>query len=571
MTAHETIPKRTLRLLSRYWPYVAVGVAFAASRILYWLVFDVRFDVSPTRYFIQYIGQWFVEHDFLRSLLHLSQQPPLQNLLTGMCLRIFGAPLAFRVLHAAYIALGLTTALSMLHAMLRLGVLRAIAVGSAALYAVSPVTVIYENWLFYHVPVVALHLLTLVALLRYYRRGTLGSGLSCFGLFATSALFYALFGPVLLVVIALALLIRPPRTADRRSSPHARLLAALAIPLCVLLADKARTRFFVGHSQGDAFLWVNLTVKTIQSMRPGEVELLVRSGRITRAGLVGLFTVPLSEFDRDLRVPYAPTGVPLLDLETAPDGSVNAHALENLLIAETAFKKDALYLLSHAPSAYLASVFGALTTWYFASPLDYEESEPNQNKANLKALTEKIDAFFLPDANGDQRLLMVAFPLLVLYGIYRVLGARGTLESERSTVAAISYMLLLILYVTFATTAVSCGDFSRYRYNIDPFYVILFSLLATDCAQRGGNALCRRLARWPSRMRRASRSASLRRPLPIIPDCRFDDRRGTNPRARALVPILAIPRRPFYVILFSLFLTDCGERGAGGWRRRIGA
>lgn len=495
MNAPETIVRRTRRVLSRHWPYVVVGVAFAASRVVYRLVFDIRFDTSPTTYFIQYINPWFVEHDFLRSLLHLSQQAPLQNLLTGGCERILGAPLGFRVLHAAYLALGLTTALTMLHAMLRLGVLRAIATGSALLYTVSPVTVFYENWLFYHVPVAALQLLSLVALLRHYRRGTTASALSCFGLFATSALFYALFGPLLLLAIGLALLVRPPRALDPRSSPRTRLLVALAIPLSVLLLDKARTRLYVGHNQGDAFLWVNLAFKTLAALRPGEGQLLVDSGQITRAAQVGLFTVPLSEFNRDLRVPYAPTGVPLLDLETTPDGSVNAHALENVLLAETVFKKDALYLLRNETRAYLRSVFNALTTWYFESPLNYEESRPDPNKSNLRPLTEKIDAVFLPDANGVQRLLMFSFPLTVLYGLYRVLGGRGTLESERSTVAAVSYMLLLIVYVTFATTAVSCGDFSRYRYNIDPFYVILFSLLATDCAHRCRAALRARFAR----------------------------------------------------------------------------
>ena len=53
---------------------------FVVSRLLYRVAFGVRLDVSPVRYFIQYVDPWFVEHDFVRSILHLHHQAPLQNL-----------------------------------------------------------------------------------------------------------------------------------------------------------------------------------------------------------------------------------------------------------------------------------------------------------------------------------------------------------------------------------------------------------------------------------------------------------------------------------------------------------
>jgi hypothetical protein len=150
------------RWLAR-WPYVAVILVFGALRLIYRFALDLRFDYSPVYEFIQYIDPWFVEHDFVRSILYLNQQPPLQNLLTGGCIRVFGTPAAFTVLEVLYVALGLATILSMLHAMLRLGVTRTTAAVFAALYAVSPVTVFYEYWLLYHTPVVALLTLSVVS------------------------------------------------------------------------------------------------------------------------------------------------------------------------------------------------------------------------------------------------------------------------------------------------------------------------------------------------------------------------------------------------------------------------
>jgi len=488
MSTREAVSTRVFAAWSRRWPYLVVSAAFAVSRLFYRFVFDVRFDTRPAEEFIQYIGPWFVEHDFFRSLLYLHQQPPLQNLLTGGCVKLFGAPLGFEILHAVYVGCGATVALGIVQVTLRLGVPRAIAVGFAALYAVSPVTVFYENWLFYHEPVAALQVLSLLALLRYYRLGTFGAGLLFFALVATSALFYSLFAPVL-VLVGLALFVRPPLAADGRQAARARLVLALAIPLAALGLDRARTRILVGHDQGAAYFWMNLAVKTFDGMRPGRRALLVEGGQISRAPELMLFSRPLSEYDKNLRIAHMPTGVPLLDLEYAPDGSLNAHPLEKVLIAESFYKKDALYLFLHAPDAYWRSVFEALTQSYFHSPLDYDKSISSPNRDKLSAFVEKTNVVFLPDKEGVQRVLVVLLPLAFLYGLHRVLGARGVLESERSTAAVIVCMLVVVSSVTLATVAISFGDFCRYRYNLDPYSLILLSLLATDVAEGARRAL----------------------------------------------------------------------------------
>ena len=483
-----------------HWPYAAVILVFAASRLVYRFGLHIQFDSSPVYEFIQYINPWFVEHDFLRSLLYLHQQAPLQNLLTGGCIRLFGTPAAFTVLQGIYVALGLATILGMLHCMLRLGAARPIATVCAALYAASPVTVFYENWLLYHAPVAALLTLSLVALLRYYRTGTFGAGLLFYSLFGTASLFYAMLNPLLLVAVTLVLLARPP-SADRRcDSPRVRMLLALSIPLCVLGLDRARTQVLVGHSQGGAFLWVNLAVKTFYEMRPAEQEVLVRRGLIPIPPRAAFLLIPPSTYGA-LRIPHPPTGVPLLDMESTPDGSVNPHALGIVLVAEKYYKEEAIVLLRYAPDAYWRSVLQALTQGYFWSALDYDETLHSDNRNTLRRLEKKTDILLWPDGNGVPRLVVMALPMTLLYGAYRVLGARALLESERSAVAVISCMLVVITYVTLATTLVSYGDFSRYRFNVDSLYVILFALMATDfasgAAHRWRREGARLRSRWP--------------------------------------------------------------------------
>jgi hypothetical protein len=183
-------------------------------------------------------------------------------------------------------------------------------------------------------------------------------------------------------------------------------------------------------------------------------------------------------------------------MDLTPDGRVNAHAIEKVLIAEKYYKQDALFLLRHASKAYLHAVLRALTVDYFLSPLDYDYSCPSPNRERLRAIDKKADGLFLPDGDGAERLLTIALPATLLYGLYRVLGARSMLESERSRAAVISCMLVIVAFLAAATLLVAVGDISRYRFNADPFYVILLALMATDLGDRGGSLFRRAGARF---------------------------------------------------------------------------
>ena len=504
-TASSTLPALPSRGdLSRWWPYFALVVVFAISRFLYRRVLDLEFDYTPLNSFIQYLRLWFVEHDFWRSLLYLHQQAPLQNLLTGGAIRVLGLAAAIRVLDGLYLLLGLVTVLAIVHAMLRLGVARWLAVVATAVYAISPVTVFYESWLFYHQPVAALLTLSLVALLRYYRVGGASAAFGFFGLFALVGLFYAIYNPVLLVVTVGVLLLRPPNPPRHGGWPRVRMLAALSIPLALLVLNLAKTKALVGYGHGEAFLWQNLAFKTFYELRPGERERLQRAGLVSHAPDHLLFGAPLPRFG-SLRCTHPPTGVPLLDLDPTPDGEPNAHSLERVMIADKYHKPDAIYLLRHYFPDYWRSFVRGLTTGYFLSALDYDHSLRSETRRKLTAVAAQIDFLFLPDRTGRQLLLVVALPCILLYGLYRVLGTRASLESQRSTVAALSYMILTILYISFATTVVAVGDFSRYRFNLDQFYLILFALMATDLGRRARGVW--RGVRARLRLRRTQRMA----------------------------------------------------------------
>jgi hypothetical protein len=475
--------RRAPGVLMRYWPYVAVALIFLVSRLVYRVCYGVRFDPSPVSFYIQYADPWFLRHDFLRSILYLHHQAPLQNVLVGIPLLLMNDAHAFMVLDVVYVGIGLATALGLLSAMLNLGARAGWAVLVTGLYASSPTTVVYENWLFYHLPVACLLIWALVALLRYYRSKTLVSALAFFSALAGAALFRSSLGLVYVGAILGWLLLWPPFDVSGRRSARKMILKAAAGPMLVLALVSAKPSFMLGYGYGEALLWGNLSTKVWEQLPRSERDRLLAEGIVSPA--VDLFCLTDLEHFGQLRMQQPPTGVPLLDMERAPNGRWNAHAIEYLPITRQYFKRDALYLLSHYPGAYLRGVVSGLSQ--YLAPCTIDMMLPiTQSYLQLTGLRNSIDRFWAIGDGNLSLVLTLVLPLLLLFAGYRLRRARQAVFSERQAAVGYAYMVATILYVSASTLLISFGDFSRYRYDIDPLYLVLLAVALSD-----GDALVR--------------------------------------------------------------------------------
>lgn len=475
-------------------PYLFVAMVFLVSRLVYRRVFGITFDESPIGFFIQYIDPWFMKNDLWRSLLYLHHQAPLQNLLVAVFVRSFELEHARIALDTVYASLGFTVVMALVHVMLRTGARPLAAAIISALYAINPTTVLYENWLFYHVPVTCLLLCSLIALLAFYRSGSLRSALAFFSLIALAALFRSTLGPLFMIACVLLLVLRPPQL---RSSARRIVLQAAAVPLLVLCANSFKPNLLIGYGYGEALAWGNIVPKVFEALPPDERNRLIREKRVSRAARIFCLT-DLRAFG-DLRIPHEPTGVPLLDVHHAPNGRWNAHALEYLLIARKYYEPDAKFLLTHYPEVYLKSLRFALQG--YLAPCTHDMVLPGTpNYSRLSRIIGPIDAALGPQPRGRLLWLSLWLPALFAYGVYRLLRANDRSLLGRAEQLGIAYALLTIGYVTAVSTLVSFGDFSRYRYDIDPMYLTLGALLGSE------------LLRLPTRLRSALGARSARSP-----------------------------------------------------------
>lgn len=468
-------------------PYAVVLASFVSARGMYRQRAGVTFDSTPIFSYIQYFDPWFVEHDFWRSLLYLHHQAPLLNLLVGGALRWLGEPAAFEALAALWLLLGFGTAVGLLHAMLRLGTQPSIATATVSAYAAAPATVVFENWLIYHVPIAFLLVLALGALLAYQRRPTPARAAAFFWTLAIVGLFRSTFGPLFLLLSLGLLHWKLPFSGEPRRLRR-QLWRAAALPLSLLALNSIKPQLLIGHGYGETMLWGNLVAKLRNELPPAELERLIQQGAVSRATKVFALT-DLREF-RELRVAQAPTGVPLLDLERTPNGRWNAHALEYLKITEKYYRPEAVYLLSEYPWTYVKSVGAALLQ--YTAPSTEDSMLPGTDAyRRVRAVAEPIDRGFGRRTDGAQWLLVLGLPALLAYALSRLTSRRATLPSQRRPTAALAFIVLTIGYVTAISVLISCGDFSRYRFDIDPLWCLLAVLLATELVSVTRSALHR--------------------------------------------------------------------------------
>ena len=133
---------------------VILGVIFIVSRILYRAA-GLQFDAGTITRTWHFIDIELLKHDLWRSVFYLHTQPPLMNLLTGIGLQLF--PASYASIFQAFFLLGgfiLTLAIYFLGK--RLAFPEFLSVTLAVWFAVSPATLVFENYFFYTYPTMVL-------------------------------------------------------------------------------------------------------------------------------------------------------------------------------------------------------------------------------------------------------------------------------------------------------------------------------------------------------------------------------------------------------------------------------
>lgn len=437
-------------------------VAFAISRV--WLVLaGVRFDTTTLPYFWQFVDPALLRHDLLRSVWYLHSQPPLYNLWLGFNLKLFRTQFAGAV-HLEYLAMGVAMAVILFILLERItgSVIWGAAV--AALFALSPAVLLYENWLFYEYPVAFMLLVAAVALDQYVRRRSNAWAV----VFFTSDLLIVFTRstfqlPWLVLVVALTVWLMP----DARRT--ILLLGCTALILVSLLSVKNYIEF--GTPLSSSWSGMNLAQVAFADLSPTTRRALVADRTLTSISAVPPFS-PLNRYGQAFR-DTRHTGVPALDAPTKTSGARNLNNIAYIRISRR-YLDDSLRLIWARPDIYLHGVADGLKL--FATPsADLEYLDRSRAKIrHWNGLFDRLVFLRLPPPVRTYLGIVVAYLVAMAYGLLLfVRRIRKGRDRRDPATALLLFAWCTTAYITIVSAFGEVSENQRLRFCLDPLVVLL--------------------------------------------------------------------------------------------------
>ncbi len=448
-------------------------VLYVASRIGFHLA-GVRFDDGSLQWFYQILDPELLRKNLAQSVFYQHCQPPAFNVFLGLTLKLFGesARTAFTVLYGL---MAFAACLGTLTLLRGLGVRRLIALPLVCLMMICPTLVIYENWLFYDLPVLVMLVAAAVGLqqwsgslkLRWLGVFVVALAAICLTRSFFHLAYLAMIGGCLTVVAA----------GHRR-----RLALAVLVAFAATSTLYAKNLVVFGKFAGSTWLGMTLSEMTTYGLSQTERQMLVDGGAISEISLLWPFT-PLDEFPREYRTTAGFDGIEVLTEPFKSTGKPNYNHVAYIGIADQYFK-DAIALVRHRPRAYLTALAKA---WYHYLRPASRENLVADNRAALGWYDDGWNTVFYGHVPLPYRMnrkqaevfvllavgLVTGFATAVFLAVSRRARAQWMTPQRR---IVLWFMLLTVVYVTIVGTLLESGENFRFRFYVGPFYLCFFAM-----------------------------------------------------------------------------------------------
>lgn len=467
-------------------PYVLIVLAFACSRIVYYLA-GIRFDTHILTFNFQFIDLQLLRTKLLESVFYFHMQPPLMNLLLGAALKAFPENYG-TALHVLYMAAGLSSAILLYLTMLRLGVSEWISTALVILFVTSPASIMYENFPMYEYLIMWLLLASGIVLFRLIREPRFGVAFVCFSLLAVLAWIRSLYHLFYLVGIAAVLAFCLKR--------HRRMIVLSSLfPILAVFALFLKNYIVFDLFASSSWLGHALTTCTIHQLTDAEKDTLIQQGKLDAIARVesGVLVADYRPFFPDVK----PTGIAVLDQELKSTGGLNTNNIYYLK-ADFAYRRTAKQVLLHYPIGYLRS---EAIAWfcYFRPPTDFFQFDESRTpirafdrfynlvvfgqfreapNKDLRRIKSEGHALSLPLYTG--LFLMIGFPFLLVWSLMFLIRGLRSRTLPAAQIGLLAFVIFNILYIVATTNFLSSFENNRYAFPSYSLYVALFGL----CLQR---------------------------------------------------------------------------------------
>jgi hypothetical protein len=452
---------------------------YAVSTALYALL-GVHFDGLGAMVGMQFIDPELLKERLFESLWYYHASPPGLNLIAGVGLKLFGQQ-ADWFYSACFHILGLLVAGAVYLLTWKLSASRIAASITTGLLVFSPQFVIYENWLFYSFPSMALLTLATFALYKFAETGRQRWCVGFFALLGVLLMTRSLFHPGWLVFVAAFL-------AATQWGHRRQILLAASVPLIIVLLWCGKNYYYFGSFGMSTWLGLGLSNITTLMLPTAELQPLVERHELSQWALVSRYDERRLIFLADL----APaTGIPVVDYIAKSDGRVNFN-YKDVPVINRYYTADALTVIRKFPSVYLTGVVMANRLYF--SPTSMNMFIDQRNLDAVRPM-EKVFTPLLAGTTPSTRMmpvpmfgfadhlgrpvntslpLMLAWIVVFAYGYTQArkafLGGGTALPNPRAIV--MGFIVLTAGYLWIVSTALELGENYRYRFLIEPLFFV---------------------------------------------------------------------------------------------------
>src|SRR5262249_40253987 len=124
-------------------------------------------------------------------------------------------------------------------------------------------------------------------------------------------------------------------------------------------------------------------------------------------------------------------------------------------------------------------------TWrYFSSASDDALANDYRVTSDFIRFTQRYNKFFLAELSPGSVawILVISFPLLLIFGCIEIRRLHS--KKHNPQLWALNFMMFHLIWLSVLTVSVSWGNYNRYRFEFDAFYVVLLGLVFTSIAAR---------------------------------------------------------------------------------------
>jgi len=481
----KNIPARPWNaFLQHPYSYAVLMAAYIGIHLhFYWL--GGKFDDYDYRFW-QMLDIELLRTRLLESLWYLHIQPPLFNLFLGLVEQgSFGrAKIVYPVF---YHLLGVVSAIALFRLLLRFRIRAGIALFTTCGCFLSPSWMLYENWLMYTFPIMALLIFIAAKMHIYVQTQKSRDGVVLFVLMMLLAYLRSIFH--YLWFLAAVGILWTYFNGKRKS-----LLLAACVPFFLIMALYAKNAAVFGSWTTSTWLGPNLNMMTAAIPLSIKRDYLLQ-GKITPISVEYPFS-PVDYYQKFIT--HKTWGVPVLDRKEKNNGDINFNHGDFVEINRR-YQKEAMTLIAASPVDYWILV---KRNWrrYCHPAWNYEffiRQSPGY-KNYLLALDrwlfgwKKADfsqSTYQTKTSPQGTFLCWQLPILILF--WPVLMAAPEKYSRLSAAdrATLTYCMFTLLLVTFAALFFVSNENFRLRFTLTPYYALLLGLLLDRgmeyCSQRG--------------------------------------------------------------------------------------